>query len=97
MKRYLEEFIREDLKEKVVLLSGPRQVGKTTLSRQLTASHFYLNYDASSDRRIIHAQEWDRDAELVIFENCGHFSYQDKTEEFAAMILTWVGGGYQAI
>ena len=68
MKRYLEEFIRKDLKEKIVLLSGPRQVGKTTLSKQLTTSHVYLNYDASSDRRIIHAQEWDRDTELVIFD-----------------------------
>ena len=68
MKRYLEEFIRKDLKEKIVLLSGPRQVGKTILSKQLTASHFYLNYDASSDRRIIHAQEWDRDTELVVFD-----------------------------
>ena len=68
MERYLEEFIRKDLEEKIVLLSGPRQVGKTTLSKQLTTSHVYLNYDASSDRRSIHAQEWDRDAELVIFD-----------------------------
>ena len=64
----MEEFILKDLEEKIVLLSGPRQVGKTTLSKQLTTSHVYLNYDASSDRRIIHAQEWDRDAELVIFD-----------------------------
>jgi len=42
MKRYLEEFIRKDLKEKIVLVSGPRQIGKTILSRQLTASHFYF-------------------------------------------------------
>jgi len=68
MDRYLEKFIRKDLEEKIVLLSGPRQVGKTTVSKQLTTSHAYLNYDASSDRRIIHAQEWDRDAELVIFD-----------------------------
>lgn len=68
MERYLEEFIRKDLAEKIVLLSGPRQVGKTTLSKQLTTSHVYLNYDASSDRQIIHAQEWERDAELVIFD-----------------------------
>ncbi len=68
MERYLDEFIRKDLEEKIVLLSGPRQVGKTTLSKQLTTSHVYLNYDASSDRRIIHAQEWDRDGELVIFD-----------------------------
>ncbi|MBL7216392.1 MAG: ATP-binding protein [Desulfobacteraceae bacterium] len=68
MERYLEEFIRKDLEEKIVLLSGPRQVGKTTLSKQLTTHRVYLNYDASSDRQIIHAQEWDRDAELVIFD-----------------------------
>ncbi len=68
MKRYLEESICKDLKEKIVLLSGPRQVGKTTLSKQLTTSDVYLNYDAVSDRRIIHAQEWDRDIELVIFD-----------------------------
>lgn len=68
MERYLEGFIRKDLEEKIVLLSGPRQVGKTTLSKQLTNSHVYLSYDASSDRRIIHAQEWDRDADLVIFD-----------------------------
>lgn len=68
MERYLETFIRKDLEEKIVLLSGPRQVGKTTLSKQLTTSYVYLNYDASSDRKIIHAQEWDRDAELVIFD-----------------------------
>jgi predicted AAA+ superfamily ATPase len=68
MERYLEKFIRKDLKEKIVLLSGPRQVGKTTLSRQLTTSPVYLNYDASSDRKMIHAQEWDRDAQLVIFD-----------------------------
>ena len=68
MERYLEEFIRKDLEEKIVLLSGPRQVGKTTLSKQLTTSHVYLNYDASSDRRIMHAREWDREVELVIFD-----------------------------
>ena len=68
MERYLEGFIRKDLKEKIVLLSGPRQVGKTTLSKQLTNSHVYLSYDASFDRRIIYAQEWDRDADLVIFD-----------------------------
>jgi pimeloyl-ACP methyl ester carboxylesterase len=32
---------------------------------------------------------------LHIFENCGHFSYQDKADEFAAMVLAWVLGGYQ--
>lgn len=33
MQRYLEKDILEDLKEKIVLLTGPRQTGKTTLSK----------------------------------------------------------------
>ena len=68
MERYLESYIKNDLQEKIVLLSGPRQVGKTTLSRQLIPSHSYLNYDASSDRKIITAEEWTRDVDLVIFD-----------------------------
>ncbi len=68
MERYLEKFIHEDMKEKIILLSGPRQVGKTTLSRQLVESNSYLNYDSSSDRRVILAEEWSRDVRLVIFD-----------------------------
>jgi len=68
MRRYLESSIKKDLKEKIVLLSGPRQVGKTTLSRQLMSSYAYLNFDSSSDRRIIQKEEWTRDVDLVIFD-----------------------------
>jgi predicted AAA+ superfamily ATPase len=65
MKRYLEPFVLKDLKSKVVLLSGPRQVGKTTLSKQLGTNFAYLNFDVSEDRKIILKKEWDRDCELV--------------------------------
>ena len=68
MRRYLESSIKKDLKEKIVILSGPRQVGKTTLSQQITPSHSYLNFDSSSDRKIIHKEEWNRDVEMVIFD-----------------------------
>jgi predicted AAA+ superfamily ATPase len=50
MKRYLEPSVRADLREKIVFLSGPRQVGKTTLSKQLGLSFVYLNFDASKGR-----------------------------------------------
>jgi len=36
-------------------------------------------------------------SDLQVFENCGHFSYQDKAGEFAEMILTWVEGGYMQV
>jgi pimeloyl-ACP methyl ester carboxylesterase len=36
-------------------------------------------------------------SELQVFKNCGHFSYQDKADEFAEMILKWVGGRFREI
>ena len=68
MKRYLEEAIRRDLAKKIIILSGPRQVGKTTLSKQLVPSYVYLNYDAASDRRMIMEEEWPRNVSLIIFD-----------------------------
>jgi predicted AAA+ superfamily ATPase len=37
MKRYLDDRVQADLLRKMEFLTGPRQVGKTTLSRQLLA------------------------------------------------------------
>jgi pimeloyl-ACP methyl ester carboxylesterase len=34
---------------------------------------------------------------LTVFENCGHFSYQDRRDAFAEMVIDWVGGKYIAI
>jgi hypothetical protein len=31
-----------------------------------------------------------------MFERCGHFSYQDKPDGFAKMVLDWVGGAYKS-
>jgi predicted AAA+ superfamily ATPase len=71
-KRYLTPFILEDLKEKMVFIGGPRQVGKTTLCRDLIAVHFknhaYFNWDNRSDRKAITASSWPGDAELLIFD-----------------------------
>jgi pimeloyl-ACP methyl ester carboxylesterase len=36
-------------------------------------------------------------SKLKIFENCGHFSYQDKPDEFAQMVIDWVEGGYTEV
>lgn len=54
--------------KKIIILSGPRRVGKTTLSKPLMPSFVYLNYDSSADRRIILDEEWPRDTPLVIFD-----------------------------
>ena len=68
MERYLEGYIKKDLKKKIILISGPRQVGKTTISKQLVPAYEYLNYDSGSHRKIIHTEEWTRDVEMVIFD-----------------------------
>jgi predicted AAA+ superfamily ATPase len=68
MERYLNSYIKNDLEEKIIILSGPRQVGKTTISKNIVSSFMYLNYDSASDRKIISKGEWQRDVELVIFD-----------------------------
>lgn len=35
MQRYLTSFILSDLGKKIVVLTGPRQVGKTTLAKAI--------------------------------------------------------------
>jgi predicted AAA+ superfamily ATPase len=43
----IQESIKNDLKSKIVLLSVPRQVGKTTLSKNLITPYVYINYDTN--------------------------------------------------
>ena len=71
MKRYLDDRIAKDLLRKLVFVTGARQVGKTTLSRQLqaatTPSH-YLNYDIAADRASIERFGWQPDAKLIVLD-----------------------------
>lgn len=70
--RYLHATIRADLKEKMVFLGGPRQVGKTTLAHFLGKSDYktyaYLNWDNRQDRKGILEGEFQANAGLVIFD-----------------------------
>lgn len=71
MKRYISSAIRADLKQKMVLLTGPRQVGKTTLAKELMASYSrpqYLNWDVADDRRILIGQSWSPRADLLVLD-----------------------------
>ncbi len=67
--RYLYNFICNDLEKKVVLLSGPRQCGKTTFAKALPfQSNEYLNFDEIGQRNKIIKKNWSRKVELLIFD-----------------------------
>lgn len=71
MKRYLEQLLHKDLQKKMVILTGPRQVGKTYLSKQLSAvfnKPQYMNYDNQQDAMLIDKSRWALDADLLIFD-----------------------------
>ncbi len=68
MKRYLEQTIQEDLKNKIVFLTGPRHAGKTTLSKMMRDSFDYFNFDNAEDRLDMLEKSWDRSKDLIIFD-----------------------------
>ncbi|MFM9882079.1 MAG: ATP-binding protein [Burkholderiales bacterium] len=69
--RELCAVLRKDLGRKLVVLTGARQAGKTTLARQLMAgfeSAQYLNWDVMADRQLILHQAWSPKANLLVFD-----------------------------
>lgn len=71
MERALTPFIQADLAHKMVVLSGPRQAGKTTLARALASAWpnaQVLNWDVAADRRVLLGQSWSPTAGLVVFD-----------------------------
>lgn len=71
MKRILDDLIASDLKRKLVVLTGPRQVGKTTLARGLMtqfAPAQYLNWDIADDRAILQRATWNRRSRLLVMD-----------------------------
>ena len=67
MERYLKHQIVHDLKEKMVFLAGPRQVGKTTLAKSIEKNPQYLNWDIDEDRSKILSKEYQKSS-LWIFD-----------------------------
>jgi predicted AAA+ superfamily ATPase len=71
MERYQKQAILRDLQKKMVFLAGPRQVGKTTLSKSIAEefkSSQYLTYDHLEDRKIMLSEGWLPSTELLILD-----------------------------
>lgn len=67
--RYLHSFIKHDLQRKMVLIGGPRQVGKTTLSKTFIENKKqYLSWDDLSDRAIIKTHQIDSELKIVVLD-----------------------------
>lgn len=67
-KRYLDKYITSDLKDKMVFIGGPRQVGKTTLAKLIGEKYknpVYLNWDFRDDRKKIIEEKFESDADLI--------------------------------
>lgn len=77
MIRYIKQHIITDLSDKMVFLGGPRQVGKTTLARELLRSKDgfkgnYLNWDDDAGRSRILDKEFPSSG-LVVFDELHKF------------------------
>lgn len=70
--RYLTGNILDDLKEKMVFVGGARQVGKTTLAKELItkslSNYTYYNWDFQPDRKKLMNFELPGDNALLIFD-----------------------------
>jgi len=69
--RYLARHVLSDLQDKMVFIGGARQVGKTTLARDIIGKGFkmrYLNWDYKADRNAILNYEFSPDDELLVFD-----------------------------
>jgi len=69
-KRTLTDSIEKDLCDKMVFITGPRQVGKTTLAKSLLKKRLglYLNWDAADDRSDILHCRWPEGNALVVLD-----------------------------
>jgi len=71
LERKIQKKILSDLKNKMVFIVGPRQVGKTWLSKKIMREYnnpLYLNFDNFNHREIIKKQAWLPEVDLIVFD-----------------------------
>ncbi len=71
MNRIQIPYIVKDLAKKMVLVAGPRQVGKTFIAKAVAKefkNSLYLNYDQVTDREMMQNQSWLESTDLLILD-----------------------------
>jgi len=71
MNRLQLKQIEKDIEKKLVFIVGPRQVGKTWITKELGKkfqNSLYLNYDSFEHRAIIKNHSWLKSTDLLIFD-----------------------------
>lgn len=77
--RYIKDSVQEDLKDRMVFVGGPRQVGKTTfaltfLPKPDEAHPAYMNWDDLSARRSIQRGELPPNEKVIVFDEIHKFA-----------------------
>ena len=104
--RYLTKFIKKDLPLKMIFLTGPRQVGKTTLSLSILSrkkareTHpAYLNWDDIKDRNKIKDGKFSPSYKLIVLDEIHKYSrwqnlvkgFYDKKKSIHSFLITGSG------
>jgi predicted AAA+ superfamily ATPase len=74
--RYIAPYILKDLQSKMVFVGGPRQVGKTTMAKEVLngyPSGRYFNWDFDDDRQDILKKRWTTENTLLVFDELHKF------------------------
>jgi predicted AAA+ superfamily ATPase len=86
--RYLESPIRQDLAEKMVFISGPRQVGKTILAKTFLKNENdrYFDWDRRDDRKRILSAKWPTDRCTIVLDELHKYRHWKR----------WIKGEYDS-
>lgn len=87
--RYLQGPVAGDLARKMVFVAGPRQVGKTTLARQILSERdagAYLSWDRREDRDAIRKAQWPAGEALVVLDELHKYRHWKR----------WIKGEFDA-